>query len=139
MQYLLTLIGLYSLKVVGSSRADVDGPAWVELYILCYVEVDGLAASFPRCPRCVEVDEWVLVEVCGCYLPWCLCRCPKCVTLSVGMEEIFASIDNFTRLRPFTIAERTCRVVRSFLYWFATTKFNILLISVCCHIKRKKK
>ena len=139
MQYLLTLIGLYSLKVVGSSRADVDGLAWVELYILCYVEVDGLASSFPRCPRCVEVGEWVLVEVCGCYLPWCLCRCPKCVTLSVGMEEIFASIDNFTRLRPSTIVERTCRVVRSFLYWFATTKFNILLISVCCHIKRKKK
>ena len=62
MQYLLTLIGLYLLKVVGSLRVDVDGPAWVELYILCYVEVDGSASSFPRCPRCVEVDERVSVK-----------------------------------------------------------------------------
>lgn len=61
MQYSLTLIGLYSLKVVGSLPANIDGPAWVELYILCCAEVDGPASSFPRCPRCVEVDERVSV------------------------------------------------------------------------------
>ena len=61
MQYSLTLIGLYSLKVVGSLPANVNGPAWVELYILCYVKVDGPSSSFPRCPRCAKVDEWVSV------------------------------------------------------------------------------
>ena len=71
MQYSLTLIGLYTLKVVGSLLANVDGPAWIELYILCCVGVDGPISSFPRCPRYVEVDEQVSVEVCGC-LPWCL-------------------------------------------------------------------
>ena len=76
MQYLLTLIGLYSLKVVGSLSIDVDGPAWVELYILCCVEVDGPVSSFPRC---VEVDEQVSVEVYD-YFPWCLCCRLKYVT-----------------------------------------------------------
>ena len=128
-QYSLTLIGIYSLKVVGSLLANVDGPAWVELYILGCVEMDGPASSFPCYPRCVEVY--------GC-LPWCLCRRPKCLTLWVGTEEIFSSIDNFSRVRPSTIGGRTCCAVRSFLYWFATAKFNILLISFCCHKKRKK-
>ena len=127
------------MKVVGSLRANVDGPAWVELYILCCVEVDGPASSFPCCPCCVEVEEWVSVEVCGCCLPWCHCHRPTCVSLSVGTEEIFASIDNFTRLKPSTIVGRTCYAVRSFLCWCATAKFNILLIFVCCHIKKKKK
>ena len=57
MQYSLTLIGLYSLKVVGSLWADINGLAWVELYILCCVEVDGPASSFSRCPHYEEVDE----------------------------------------------------------------------------------
>ena len=84
-----------------------------------------------------ERNQRVSLEVCGCCLPWCLCHCLKCVTLSLGTEEIFVSIDNFTQLRPSTIAGRTCYAVRSFLCWFATAKFNILLISICCHIKRK--
>ena len=96
MQYSLILIGLYSLKVVGSLQADVDGPTWVKLYILCCVEVDGPVSSFSRCPCYVEVDKQISIEVCGCCLSWCLYRCPKCVTLSVETEEIFSSIDNFT-------------------------------------------
>jgi len=62
----------------------------------------------------------------------------KVCTLSVGTEEIFASIDNLIQLRPSITVGRTCCAVQSFLCWFATTKFNILLILVCCHIKRKK-
>ena len=111
-------------------------PAWVKMYIWCCVEVDGPISSFSCCQSYVEVDERVSVEVCG-YLRWCLYRCPKCHPLS--MYEIFASIDNFTRLWTSTIVGRTCCAVRSFLYWFATTKFNILLSSVCCHRKRKWK
>ena len=92
MQYSLTLIRLYSLMVVGSLQADVDGPAWIELYILCCVKVNDPASSFLHCPHCVEVDERVSVEVCGCCLPWCLCCRSNCVTLSVGMEEILGIV-----------------------------------------------
>ena len=134
MQYSLTLIGLYSLKVGGSLGAEVDGPAWV---VLCCVKLDGPASLFLCCLLCV--DERVSVEVCWCCLPRCLCRRLKCVTLSVGTEEMCVSIDNFTRLRPSTISGRTCYTVRSVLCWFAAANLNILFISVTCHIKRKKK